>query len=674
MGLVFPYRVMEEITLVKDFAIIMVVAGATTLLFRRLRQPPILGYLLAGLLIGPYALPTPLVTDLHTIGLLADLGLVLLLFGLGLEFSWGRIRHIGLAVLLIGGVEIVTMIFLGYSLGQFLGWSKMDSVFLGAALHISSSAIIVKILRDLGKLDLLSSRIIVGILIVEDFAAVVIITLLSGIATTGTADLADIGSLVLRLVIFVAASLTLGAIIVPRVIRFTHQFRSKEALLITCLGLCFTMALLGRYSGLSVAAGAFLMGSLIGDTKHSEEITELVTPIRDMFGALFFVAIGMLVNIAEFADFIVPGIIVASIFMLGKILSNTLATFISGHDGRTALEVGMGMPQMGEFSLAIAKLGIDRGVIIAPLYPVIAIVTALTSLTAPYITRSSSAVADFFDRRSPTRLKEYASLLADWLQAIRTTYTRDTQVARRVKHSVRNILVNLLLVVVIIGIGTFMLDFVQNLAFLNNIRDDIIGLVFGLLVFILCVPSFVVIWRNLQALGDEVTVYVLRRRRSARLWNREAVRIVLRDSILIVLSIFVLIWFIPFIAGLLSLGSYAVAVPILVLAVILYLLSRSVRGIHSQLERSFSRILLGEESATSVEALPGTGEGRMAMFRHAMNLLLAKMGRRRHTGVADFGKRTETREPRAKGSVDADERADSTSAREEDGSDASRLS
>jgi len=511
-------------------------------------------------------------------------------------------------------------------------------------------------------------------LAVEDFAAVVILTLLAGIATTGTADVGDIGSLVLRLVIFVAASLTLGAIIVPRVIRFTHQFRSKEALLITCLGLCFTMALLGRYLGLSVAAGAFLMGSLIGDTKHSEEITELVTPIRDMFGALFFVAIGMLVNIAEFADFIVPGIIVASIFMLGKILSNTLATFISGHDGRTALEVGMGMPQMGEFSLAIAKLGIDRGVIIAPLYPVIAIVTALTSLTAPYITRSSSAVADFFDRRSPTRLKEYASRLADWLQAIRTTYTRDTQVARRVKHSVRNILVNLLLVVVIIGIGTFMLDFVQNLAFLNNIRDDIIGLVFGLLVFILCVPSFVVIWRNLQALGDEVTVYVLRRRRSARLWNREAVRIVLRDSILIVLSIFVLIWFIPFIAGLLSLGSYAVAVPILVLAVILYLLSRSVRGIHSQVERNFSRVLLGEESATRVEALSSTGEGRMAMFRHAMNLLLAKMGRCRHTGVADFGKRIETREPRAKGSVDADEGVDSTSAREEDGSEESRLS
>ena len=663
---------MEEFTLVKDFATIMVVAGAITLLFRRLHQPPVLGYLLAGLLIGPYALPTPPVTDLHTISLLADLGLVLLLFGLGLEFSWSRIRHIGLAVLLIGAVEIVTMICLGYGLGQLLGWSKMDSVFLGAALHISSSAIIVKILRDLGKLDTVSARLIVGILVVEDFAAVIILTTLAGIATTGTADVGDIGSLVLRLVVFVVASLTLGAVIVPRIIKLTHRFHSKEALLITTLGLCFAMALLGRYLGLSVAAGAFLMGSLIGDTEHSEEVTELVTPIRDMFAAIFFVTIGMLINVAQFGDFIVPAVIVAAVFMFGKIMSNTVATFISGFGGRTALQVGMGQPVMGEFSLAIAKLGMDRGVILAPIYPVIALVTAMSALAGPYVARSSAPVAEFLDGRSPALLRVYVTRLGDWMKALRAALASDSQVALRVKRSVRNILINLLIIMVIIGVGTMTLDLVQNLAFLNSVRDDIVGLVFGFLVFLMCAPSFRMIWRNLQALVDEAATYVLRRRPSTKRWERNAVRIVLRDSISVVLSLLVLMWFIPFIAGLLSIGSYAVAMPVFVLAVILWLLLKWVRDIHSQVERNFTRVLLGEESATSVEALPSTGEGRMPMFRHAMNLLLAKICRRRHAGVADLERPKETRRVRGKSLVDADEGADSSSAGSEDESDISR--
>ena len=261
---------MEEFTLVKDFAIIMAVAGGVTLLFRRLRQPPILGYLIAGLIISPYTLPIPLVENIDTIRLLADLGLVLLLFGIGLEFSWSKIRAVGLAAPIIGGIEIFTMFALGYGLGQLFGWSTLDSIFLGAAMHISSSAIIVKILRDMGRQNLLSSKLIVGILVVEDFAAVVIIAVLSGIATTGAATFGDIGSLMLRLIIFFAAALGFGALLVPRIIEFTHRFHSREALLITSISLCFIMALLSKYLGLSVAAGAFLIGALIGDTKHSK--------------------------------------------------------------------------------------------------------------------------------------------------------------------------------------------------------------------------------------------------------------------------------------------------------------------------------------------------------------------------------------------------------------------
>jgi len=632
---------MDEITLVKDFAVIMVVAGAITLLFRKLRQPPILGYLIAGLIVGPYTLPTPPVTDIHTISLLADLGLVLLLFGLGLEFSWSKIRQIGLAVLLIGAFEILTMIYLGYSLGQLMGWSKLDSIFLGAALHISSSAIIVKILRDTGKLDAVSSRLVVGILVVEDFAAVIILTVLSGVSTTGTASIGDVGALVLRLVVFIAASLTLGAVIVPRVIKFTHQFRSKEALIITALALCFAMALIGKYLGLSVAAGAFLMGSLIGDTEHSEEIAELVSPIRDMFAAIFFVAIGMLINVSEFGSFIVPGIIVTVVFILGKVLSNTLATFTSGYDGRTALQTGMNQPIMGEFSLAIAKLGMDRGVVAAPIYPVITIATALTSLTAPYIMRAATPVGDLLNRKSPALLKTYVLRLTDWLGALRATFTRNSEVARKVRHSITNIFINVLIVIVVIGVGTLSLSSVQNLSWFSDIRDDIIGLVFGFVLLMLCMPSFVVIWRNLQSLVDEATVYVLSRRKSTRLWQREAVRIVLRDSILLVLSIFMLMWFIPFITSLLALGSYALAVPLLVLAVILYLLVRWVRHIHGQVEQNFARILLGKEQDSTAEEPPGMGRGWKELLQQAIKTISSREGGRRRGGRAEAGKPAE---------------------------------
>ena len=627
---------MEEFALLKDFAIIMVVAGVVTLLFRKLRQPPVLGYLIAGLLIGPYTLSLLPVTDIHTISLLADIGLVVLLFGIGLEFSWSKIRGVGLSVLVIGGMEITTMICLGYGLGRLLGWSITDAIFLGAALHISSSAIIVKILRDMGRLRRLSSKLIVGILVVEDFAAVAIIAVLSGVTTTGTAELGDIWSLVLRLGIFTVASLVIGAVIVPRIIRFSHGLHSKEALLITSLGLCFAMALLGNYLGLSVAIGAFIIGSLIGDTEYSEDVIEVLSPIRDLFAALFFVAIGMLINLAQFGDFIIPAIVVSFAFILGKILSNTVGTFISGHEGKTSLQVGMGMPQMGEFSLVIAKVGVARGVVMSHLYPVIALATALTSFTTPYIVRSADSVASFFDRRSPQLLKTYVSRLADWLQALRATLARDSVAASVVQHAIKAMITNLLVIIVLIGIATFTVGFASDLALVSGIRTDIIGLLFGFLLLTLCIPFFVAIWRNIRGLAHEAVAHVLTRRLSAQTWRREALRVVLRDSIVISLIIPVGIWLVPFISRLISIGSFALTVPLFVVTFILGLLSWLAFDIHGQLERTFSRTLLGKEYVTSSTTLSLRNISRdwIAKAVRKMKLLAMKIFRRsvQHNG------------------------------------------
>jgi len=599
---------MEEFTLVKDFAIIMAVAGGVTLLFRRLRQPPILGYLIAGLIISPYTLPIPLVENIDTIRLLADLGLVLLLFGIGLEFSWSKIRAVGPAALIIGGIEIFTMFALGYGLGQLFGWSTLDSIFLGAAMHISSSAIIVKILRDMGRQNLLSSKLIVGILVVEDFAAVVIIAVLSGIATTGAATFGDIGPLMLRLIIFFAAALGFGALLVPMIIEITHRFHSREALLITSISLCFIMALLSKYLGLSVAAGAFLIGALIGDTKHSKEIDQVVTPVRDMFAALFFVSIGMLINILQFKSFIFLALATSALFILGKILGNTLGTFLCGFTGRTSLRVGTGMPQAGEFSLAIAKTGVDSGAVIPLLYPVVVATTAITSFTTPYIIRLADPITDLLNRRASEPIKRYEASFSNWLHGIRNAFSSRSKPAQEIQHSGRNVLVNFLLIVVLIGIGTSAVQFVDNIATFTHLRPDILGLLISFLIVVLCVPALIAFWRNLRLLIDETIKYLLSRRSSARALNQETLHTIIRGSIMVPLSILLAIWSIPLIISLLSLGSFAIAAPIILLAILIYFLSTSVRNIHSQLETTFSTTLFGHHVTKDEEVNNKKGE------------------------------------------------------------------
>jgi CPA2 family monovalent cation:H+ antiporter-2 len=601
---------MEEISLIQDFAVIMVVAGAVTLLFRKLRQPPVLGYLIAGVLVGPYTLPFSPITETDTISLLADLGLVLLLFSLGLEFSWHKIRQIGFSVLLIGGIEIFTMISLGYGLGRLMGWTVIDSIFLGAALHISSSAIIVKIFRDTGILNRNASKLVVGILVVEDFAAIAIIAVLSGIATNGVANFAEVGSLALKLLIFTITSLVVGALIVPRLIRFTARFNSREALLVTGLGLCFAMALFSRYLGLSVAIGAFLMGSLIGDTEHSEDVIEVTAPVRDMFAAIFFVAIGMLINIREVKNFLVPGVIVACVFMAGKIISNTVATFITGHDGKTALRVGMPMSQMGEFSLYITKIGIEHGVVMSYLYPIVALATAITSFIAPYIIRSADSIADYIDRHSPKLLSTYVTRLSEWLETLRTSMSSDSVVSHITQHAVRTIAINIVIVIVLASLGNFAFPYVEDVAVFLGLRHDVIGLILGLLLMMFCIPSFWTIWKSVRNLANEAAALVLSKRLSLKARRLQALRIVMRDSIVLILTVLMGLWFIPFFSGLITIGSLAIVVPVFLGTLILYLVLRSLFDIHDQMERAFSRALIGKEHTS----MPG-GTGLSVAIR-----------------------------------------------------------
>ena len=320
---------MEDATLVRDFATIMAVAGIAIVIFQWLKQPPVLGYLLAGLIVGPYTLPllnlpTP-VTDTDSIHLMAELGFIMLLFAIGLEFGWRRIREMGLRVILIGTIEIFFMIALGYEVAILLGWSTTEAIFLGAALSISSSAIIIKVLRDTGLLNERHGALIVGVLVVEDFAAVILLSVLSGVATSGTANLGEVLTLMVRLGLFFVCALFIGALIAPRIIRFVARFKSREVMLVVSLAMCFGLALVGQQLHISAAVGAFIIGTVLGDTEYSDVLNNTIAPVRDIFSAIFFISIGMLIELSVLGQFIVPALIVAGVFMVGKIVAATFA-------------------------------------------------------------------------------------------------------------------------------------------------------------------------------------------------------------------------------------------------------------------------------------------------------------------------------------------------------------
>ena len=333
---------MHEVTFLQDLAIVMIVAGLVTVLFHRLKQPVVLGYIIAGVIIGPHTPPFPLIADEETIRTLSELGVILLMFSLGLEFSLRKLREVGATALIAALSAIFLMIWAGYALGSAFGWNSMDSIFLGAILSISSTTIVIKTLEDLGKTKEKFARLIFGILIVEDILAIVMIALLSGFATTGSFTPADLGMTVLKLASFLVTLLLVGLIIVPRLLDYVAKFKSNEMLLVSVLGLCFGVSLLAVKLNYSVALGAFLIGAIIAEARQIHRIEALLEPVRDMFSAVFFVSIGLLINPALIWEHAVPIVIITAVVVVGQAVTCSFGTFVAGNDMRTSLRVGHG--------------------------------------------------------------------------------------------------------------------------------------------------------------------------------------------------------------------------------------------------------------------------------------------------------------------------------------------
>lgn len=408
----------------------MMVSALVMVFCQRFRLPLVLGYLITGAVIGPNTPPFPLIKNLDSIYTLSELGIIFLLFSIGLEFSFKKLFKVGGVSLFAAALEILLMIWFGYMLGRSFGWGYMDSIFLGAILSVSSTTIIAKVLLELKIVTEKFAQVILGILIVEDLIAIVIIALLSGIAATGHLTWAQGGLATLKVTAFMIGLVFFGFLIVPRMLKHLSQTGITEMLLIAVLGLCFGSSFLAAKLGFSVALGAFLIGAIIAETPQNHEVVKIMEPIRDMFTAVFFVSVGMLIDPAVIWEYRFPILIVTLVTIVGKIVSCSLGSFLMGYESSTSFKVGLGLAQIGEFSFIIASLGQSTHVTSHFLYPIAVAVSAITTLTTPFLMQNSDRIIRTVKRFTPAPLVTFSNFYTTWVEQIREAGTQSDKKSR----------------------------------------------------------------------------------------------------------------------------------------------------------------------------------------------------------------------------------------------------
>jgi CPA2 family monovalent cation:H+ antiporter-2 len=439
---------MHELTFIQDLATVMLVAGLTTVIFQRLRQPVVLGYIIAGVVIGPYTLPVVFIHEEQTIRTLSELGVIMLLFALGLEFSLEKLRKVGGTALVAAFAEIVLMIWIGYEIGRFFNWRAMDALFLGAMMSISSTTIIMKALEDLGLKRERFAQLMFGILIVEDVLAIVLMALLTGIASTGGVEAGEAFGAIGKLALFMAVSLVVGLLLVPRVIDYIARVSRNDVLLVAVLGLCFGFCLLVTEMGYSVALGAFMIGAIVAESNSVARIERIIMPVRDMFSAVFFVAIGMLIDPHLLLEYALPISVVTVAVVVGKVVTCSFGSFVAGNGGRTSLRVGMGLAQIGEFSFVIASLGLTLKVTSDFLYPVAVAVSAITTFLTPYLIRLADPLAGVLGRRLPARLSGSLQAYTGWMGGLGLS-GQGAMVMKMIRRLVWHVVINMMLVIAV---------------------------------------------------------------------------------------------------------------------------------------------------------------------------------------------------------------------------------
>jgi len=403
--------------LISDLALILMAGAITTLIFRRIKQPLVLGYIIAGFLVGPHFKLLPTVVDNENISILAEIGVIFLLFSLGLEFSFKKLMRVGGAASITALVEIIFITIAGYFTGKWLGWSTMDSLFLGGMLASSSTTIIIRAFDELGIKTKQYARIVFGVLVVEDIVVILLMVLLSTIAVTKQFAGTEILFTILKLLFFLALWFIMGIFLLPTFLKKARSLIDEESLLILSIGLCLGMVVLATQVGFSAELGAFIMGSIIAETTSAEKVEHVIKPVKDLFGAVFFVSVGMMIDPQAIIKYAWPVACVTLLTLFGKLFSTTAGALLSGQPFKQSIQVGMSMAQIGEFAFIVATLGLSLGVISDFLFPVAVGASAITTFTTPYLIKLSEPFYNFLERTLPARwvkrLSNYASSTQD---------------------------------------------------------------------------------------------------------------------------------------------------------------------------------------------------------------------------------------------------------------------
>jgi CPA2 family monovalent cation:H+ antiporter-2 len=445
--------------LIMDLALILGAAAIVTLLFKKLKQPVVLGYIIAGFFVGPHFHWLPTVYEPTNIQIWAEIGVIFLLFSLGLEFSFKKLIKVGAPASITAIFEVVAMIALGFGTGQILGWSFMDSLFLGGILSISSTTIILRAFDELNVKTQRFASLVFGALIVEDLVAIVLLVLLSTLALSQQFAGAEMIQSVLKLVFFLVIWFAAGIFFLPTFLKRTKKLMNEETLLVVSLSLCLLMVWFADAVGFSPALGAFIMGSILAETTQAEKIEHLVKPVKDLFGAIFFVSVGMLINPAMLVEYAGPIILITVITIIGKVLSTTFGALLAGQSLQTSVQAGFSLAQIGEFSFIIATLGLTLKVTSAFLYPIAVAVSAVTTLTTPYLIQGSRPFYKWLERRLPEKVLNALSgpgskakdtqSLSSWNQVVRST-------------TLNTFLLSMLLVCIVTVSAEYALPYIRN--------------------------------------------------------------------------------------------------------------------------------------------------------------------------------------------------------------------
>lgn len=467
--------------LIIDLALILVTAAITTLIFKKIKQPLVLGYIIAGLLIGPNIKLFPSITEYKNISVWAELGVIVLLFSLGLEFSFKKLIKVGGASSVTAVFQIVVMLFVGYFVGYLMGWSQINCFFLGAMLSISSTTIIIRAFEELDVKNKKYASVVFGALIVEDLVAIVLMVLLSTIAVSQQFAGMEMLYSILKLVFFLILWFAGGIYFIPTFLKKSKKLMTDETMLLVALGLCLTMVILADQAGFSPALGAFIMGSILAETTEAEHFEHLIKPIKDLFGAVFFVSVGMMIDPGVLVEYAYPIAILTVVTIFGKAIASTTGALISGQSLKQSVQTGMSLAQIGEFSFIIATLGLSLNVISPFLYPIIVAVSAITTFTTPYLIKYSGVIADVLERKAPNKM---LSVIENY-----SSETRSIVVLTDWKIFLKSYALNVLLnVVILVALSLFsalyIYPFIQEHLF-NGFKATIAGI---LISFILTMP------------------------------------------------------------------------------------------------------------------------------------------------------------------------------------------